>query len=160
VENSKLIFSAAIQNLYKNTGFRGRWQIISEKPLTICDVAHNPAGIAVVMEPLQKLPHANLHIIIGFANDKELDEIISLLPKKAIYYATQAQIERALPAEDLFNILSSKKLNVLKTQNISQAYHQATHNAQDNDVIFIGGSFFVVSEFLKLTMEGVNDLLK
>jgi dihydrofolate synthase/folylpolyglutamate synthase len=138
----------AIQNIYKNTGFSGRWQIISEKPLTICDVAHNPAGIKLVMQQLEQLPQHNLHIIIGFANDKELDEIIPLLPKNAIYYACQAQIERAMPAEELYQKLSSAKLNVACFPNVLNAYHQAFTSAQENDVVFIGGSFFAVGEFL------------
>ncbi|MDR2970720.1 MAG: bifunctional folylpolyglutamate synthase/dihydrofolate synthase [Bacteroidales bacterium] len=141
---------AAIQNLSPNTGFIGRWQIVSEKPLTICDVAHNPAGIEYVMAQLQKLPHDKLHIIIGFANDKEIDEIIPFLPKDAIYYVTQAHVERALSVEELFQKLSSAKLNLFKTPNILKAYLQATQSAQENDVIFIGGSFFVVGEFLQL----------
>lgn len=141
----------AIINLYKNTGFIGRWQIISEKPLTICDVAHNPAGIKLAMKQLQQLPHHNLHIIIGFANDKDLDDILPLLPKNAIYYACQAQIERAMPAEELYTKLSSAKLNVTCISNVFNAYHQALNTVQENDVIFIGGSFFVVGEFLKNT---------
>jgi dihydrofolate synthase/folylpolyglutamate synthase len=140
--------SSAIQNLHKNTGFMGRWQVISEKPLTICDVAHNPAAIALVMEQLQQLPHNHLHIILGFANDKDLDEIIPLLPQNALYYATQAQIERALPAEELFQKLNSSNFDVCNISNVHQAYQQAIAQAQENDVIFIGGSFFVVGEIL------------
>ena len=144
-----VVYINAIQNLYQNTGFMGRWQIISEKPLTICDVAHNPAGIELVMKQLQQIPHQHLHIIIGFVNDKDIDEIIPLLPQKATYYACQAQIERAMPAEELFQKLKSTKLSVHKIPNVHQAYTHATNNAQENDLIFIGGSFFVVGELLK-----------
>ena len=140
---------AAIQNLRQNTGFRGRWQIVSEKPLTICDVAHNPAGIEQVMKQLQQLPHNNLHIILGFVNDKDVDEIISLLPKNATYYATQAQIERALPAEELFQKLSETHFKVFKVTNVLNAYKIVASNAQKDDIIFIGGSFFVVGEYLQ-----------
>jgi len=139
----------AIKNLYKNTGFMGRWQIISEKPLTICDVAHNPAGIALVMKQLQQLSYNNLHIVMGFANDKDMDEIIPLLPKNATYYACQAQIERAMPAGELFAKLSSAKFNVIKVPNVTKAYKKAITTTQKNDIIFIGGSFFVVGEFLQ-----------
>jgi len=139
----------AIKNLYKNTGFMGRWQIVSEKPLTICDVAHNPSGIELVMHQLQQLPHDHLYIIIGFVNDKDIDEIIPLLPKNATYYACQAQIERAMPAEELFASLNSSKLNVHRVPNVLNAYNQASTTAQSNDIIFIGGSFFVVGEFLQ-----------
>ncbi|MCL2434516.1 MAG: bifunctional folylpolyglutamate synthase/dihydrofolate synthase [Lentimicrobiaceae bacterium] len=145
----KNIIHTAIQNLFKNTGFAGRWQIISQTPLTICDVAHNPAGIALVMAQLQEFPHRNLHIIMGFVNDKDIDEIVPLLPKNATYYACQAQIERAMPAEKLFQKLSLANLNVLKISNVFNAYNEAKQNADKNDLIFIGGSFFVVGEFLK-----------
>jgi len=139
----------AIKNLYKNTGFYGRWQIVSEKPLTICDVAHNPAGIEMVMKQLQQLPHNKLHIVLGFANDKELDEIIPLLPKNAIYYACQAQIERAMPAEELYRKLHTSQLAVYCISDVSHAYQKVLVFSQENDIIFIGGSFFVVGEFLQ-----------
>jgi len=145
------LIKKSIQNLYSNTGFMGRWQVVSEKPLTICDVAHNPAGIELVMKQLQTIPHNHLHIVIGFVNDKDLDDIIPLLPKNATYYACQPQIERALPAEELFNKLKSANFNVLIVPIVLEAYTQAKSNAQENDVIFIGGSFFVVGEFLQCT---------
>jgi folylpolyglutamate synthase/dihydropteroate synthase len=129
--------------------FMGRWQIISTAPLTICDVAHNPAGIELVMKQLQELPHHNLHIVIGFVNDKDVNEIIPFLPKNARYYACQAQVERALPAEELHRKLSSVNLKVIKVINVLNAYAEALANAQENDIILIGGSFFVVGEFLK-----------
>ncbi|MCL2245960.1 MAG: Mur ligase family protein, partial [Lentimicrobiaceae bacterium] len=138
-----------LKNLPQTTGFMGRWQIISQLPLTICDVAHNPAGIELVMKQLQQLPHNGLHIILGFVNDKDIEGILSLLPKNAQYYACQAQIERALPAEELHNKLSSVNLKVIKIHNVLKAYEEALKNAKKDDVIFIGGSFFVVGEFLK-----------
>ena len=141
--------NSAIQNLQKNTGFMGRWQVVAEKPLTICDVAHNAAGIDLAMKQLQALLHNHLHIILGFVNDKDLDEIIPLLPKNATYYACQAQIERALPADELYDKLSITNLNVYKSHGVCEAYKQAKNNAIDNDVVFIGGSFFVVGEFLQ-----------
>ena len=141
--------ASAIQNLFQNTGFLGRWQIISKNPLTLCDVAHNPAGIELVMKQLQQLPHNNLHIVLGFVNDKDIDEIIPLLPKEAIYYATQAQIERALPADELFQKLLKAQLKVCKVSNVLKACSEAMQNAQTGDIIFIGGSFFVVGEYLR-----------
>jgi len=142
------LYENAIKNVYKNTGFMGRWQVVAKSPLTICDVAHNPAAIELTMMQLQKLQHNNLHIIIGFSNDKDIDKIIPLLLKNAIYYATQAQIDRAMPAEELFAKLSLSNLKVLKALNVRKAYNQAIASAQENDIIFICGSFFVVGEFL------------
>jgi len=138
----------AIKNLYQNTGFMGRWQIVSENPLTICDVAHNPAGIELAMKQLQALPHNHLHIVLGFVNDKDLDEIIPFLPKNATYYACQAQIERAFPAEELYIKLVQSSLKVIKIHKVIDAYQKTIMDAQPNDIIFIGGSFFVVGEFL------------
>jgi dihydrofolate synthase/folylpolyglutamate synthase len=144
------VFINSIKKIRQNTGFAGRWQIISEKPLTICDVAHNPAGIEMVMTQLQQLPHRHLHIIIGFVNDKDVAEIIPLLPNNATYYATQAQVERALPAEELYQKLSTANLIVTAVPTVLKAYQQAQANAQEKDIIFIGGSFYVVGEFLGL----------
>ena len=140
------LLNSAVKNLYNNTGFIGRWQVVSEKPLTICDVAHNPAGIELVMKQLQTLPHNHLHIVLGFVNDKDLDEIIPLLPKNATYYACQPNIERALPSEKLYQKLNYSNFSVLKIPSVFDAYTQAKTNAQENDLIFIGGSFFVVGE--------------
>jgi dihydrofolate synthase/folylpolyglutamate synthase len=148
--NRHLMTEEGLKHSLKN--FMGRWQIISTAPLTICDVAHNPAGIELVMKQLQELPHRVLHIIIGFVNDKDITEIITFLPKNAHYYACQAQVERALPAEELHSKLSSVNLNVIKVNNVLKAYEKALSNAQAEDVIFIGGSFFVVGEFLKNRM--------
>jgi dihydrofolate synthase/folylpolyglutamate synthase len=142
------ILNSAIRHLHQNTGFMGRWQIISEKPLTICDVAHNTAGIELVMKQLQQLPHNRLHIILGFANDKNIDEIIPLLPKNATYYTCQANVERAMPAQELFEKLSPAILRVVCIPEIVNAYKHAVSIVEDNDIIFIGGSFFVVGEFL------------
>jgi dihydrofolate synthase/folylpolyglutamate synthase len=142
------LLNNAITNIRQNTGFMGRWQIVSKKPLTICDVAHNPAGIKLVMKQLQGLPHYNLHIILGFVDDKDIDEMIPLLPKNATYYACQARIERALPADELFQKLVSFSLNVIKVPTVITAYNKAKNKAQENDIIFIGGSFFVIGEFL------------
>jgi dihydrofolate synthase/folylpolyglutamate synthase len=147
-ERDEVVFSA-VQNLYQNTGFRGRWQVLCEKPLTICDVAHNLAGIGLVMKQLQTLPHRRLIIILGFVNDKNIDEIIPLLPKKATYYACQAQIERAMPAEELFNKLLQTNATVHIVHKVMDAYEHATKAPQENDLIFIGGSFFIVGEFLQ-----------
>jgi len=142
------LINSAIKNLYQNTGFMGRWQMISENPLTICDVAHNPSGIELVMNQLQALPHNHLHIILGFVNDKDLDDIIPLLPKNATYYACQAQIERALPAEELYKKFTQNSLKVIKVPKVIDAYQKTIMDAQPNDLIFIGGSFFVVGEFI------------
>jgi len=89
-----------------------------------------------------------LHIILGFVNDKDLDEIIPLLPKNATYYACQAQIERALPAEELYKKLTQTNLEVVKLHKVIDAYELTITKTQENDIIFIGGSFFVVGEFL------------
>jgi len=143
------LLNSAIQNLSQNTGFMGRWQVVAENPLTICDVAHNLVGIELVMKQLQSLPHHHLHIILGFVNDKDIDEIIPLLPKNATYYACQAQIERALPVEELFKKLSYANFNVVSVAKVLDAYNYAKNNAKANELIFIGGSFFVVGEFLQ-----------
>lgn len=143
----------AIQNMVSNTGFRGRWQILRKEPLTICDVGHNPGGLALTMQQLSQYPCRQLRMVFGMVSDKDIDKAVSLLPKEALYYVCQAKIERALPAAELAERMRQHGLQCREAGSVANAFRQANADADPDDLIFIGGSCFVVGELLKLKVE-------
>ena len=139
---------SALKNVKPLTGLMGRWQVLSEKPLTICDVGHNQDGIALVMEQIRATPYRNLHIVFGVVNDKEIIGILNLLPKKATYYFCNADIPRAMAASELKHIAESEGLHGESFASVKIAFNAAKVAAGSDDFIFIGGSTFVVAEIL------------
>ena len=135
-----------LQNVVKNTGLKGRWQILNKEPLTICDTAHNEAGLQLVIEQLKKQQYNNLHLVLGFVNDKDVENIISLFPQNAIYYLCEPAVPRAMKLNTLEKIASKLKLNYFSEASVTAALKLARKKATKNDVIFIGGSTFVVAE--------------
>ncbi|MFH6998932.1 bifunctional folylpolyglutamate synthase/dihydrofolate synthase [Flavobacterium sp. FlaQc-57] len=130
----------------KNTGLQGRWQQLGENPKIICDTAHNKHGLAVVMNQIQNENFANLHIVLGVVNDKDLDSILPLFPKKAQYYFCSPNSSRGLSTEILQD--AAKKHNLIgeKYDSVEKAFLAAKKNATKNDFIYVGGSTFVVAE--------------
>lgn len=137
-----------IRQVKKHTGLRGRWEILQEAPLVIADVGHNSHGLKIVMEQLQQIPAHTLHIVIGFVNDKSLDDVLELLPGNARYYITAAEIPRALDAETLGLQMQAKGFRVTVIPHSTDAYAAALASAGEDDVVYIGGSTFVVAEIL------------
>lgn len=142
------VTAAAIQNVISNTGFQGRWQILQKMPLTICDVGHNVGGLELTMKQLAQYPCQQLRIVFGMVKDKDIDKVITLLPKEAVYYLCQAKIERALPVEELAAKLQSQNLECRICGNVTDAYRSAQDAANAEDLVFVGGSCFVVGELL------------
>ena len=148
------ITPSAIANGYAHvctlTGLRGRWETLCEKPLTICDTGHNSHGIKYVAEQLQQYQISNLqsqiHIVFGMVSDKDVDVVLKLMPKDAHYYFTQAKTHRAIPAKDLAQLFGSGEV----FSDVPSAVRAAQKNATDKDIIFIGGSNYVVGEALTL----------
>ena len=147
---NKEAINLGLANVASLTGLRGRWQTLSHSPLTICDTGHNEDGIRMVVDQLQSLPKNRLHFVIGMVRDKDIDGVLNLLPKDAIYYFTQAQIPRALEAQELREKASNFQLFGEAYQEINEAIRAAKLNAANDDVIFIGGSTFVVAEIDEL----------
>lgn len=139
---------AGFAQVSANTGLRGRWQQIETSPTTICDTAHNTAGITQVTKQLATTPYQKLHMVVGVVNDKDVNGILSLLPTDACYYFCQASIARALPATDLQQLASHHQLEGNRFDTVAAAYHAAKVAAQPNDLIYIGGSSFVVADLL------------
>ncbi len=137
-----------IESASRTTGLMGRWQILNQKPLTICDTGHNYEGMSYVVEQIRNTPYKNLHIVFGVVDDKDVDKVMTILPKEATYYFTRASIPRALNEELLKQ--KAEKFELLgKTYSTVQiAIENAKKNAGVNDLIFIGGSTFVVADAL------------
>lgn len=132
----------------RSTGLMGRWQIVGRRPLMVCDTGHNSHGIAYVARQIEATAHKRLIIVVGFVNDKELGSVFELLPRNAHYIFTQAAIYRALDAEQLQK--NAKMFNLFGEYipSVSKAVLRAQSIANKEDMIFIGGSTFVVSEAL------------
>ncbi|MFA7154749.1 MAG: folylpolyglutamate synthase/dihydrofolate synthase family protein [Proteiniphilum sp.] len=132
------------------TGLRGRWQQLQEKPKIICDIAHNAHGLRDVMEQLKSEQHNRLHMVFGMANDKDRESVLPLLPKGARYYFTRASVERALDEQLLQEEAGEYGLTGERFGSVEDAVAAAMQNADENDLIFIGGSSFVVADALPL----------
>lgn len=131
-----------------STNLLGRWQTISQSPLTICDTAHNEAGIEEVTEQLKTLNYNKLYVILGMVSDKDVNSVLKLLPKDAYYIFTKAQITRALNEEELKNRAIKFGLLGECSSDTKSALCRAQELAGGDDVIFIGGSNFIVSELI------------
>ena len=137
-----------ILNVVNNTHLQGRWQILQENPKVICDTAHNAHGLEMVMQQLKKETYNQLQIVLGVVNDKDLDGILPLFPKNANYYFCKPKNERGLNATTLQEKAKSYQLNGNIYTSVSKAYKSALEKSSDKDLIFIGGSNFVVSEII------------
>ena len=139
---------SGLLNVVKNTGLLGRWQVLQQKPKAICDTGHNKEGLNYVFKQLKEEKYHNLHLVLGVVNDKDLNSILPLFPKNAIYYFCKPNIPRGLPAEVLQEKASEYNLNGSIYTSVDEAYKNALKAASDNDLIFIGGSTFVVAEVI------------
>jgi dihydrofolate synthase/folylpolyglutamate synthase len=144
IETDNLI--NGIENIVTNTGIQGRWEILSEEPLTICDIGHNKDGIAVVVDQIKNTPHKNLHFVFGVVEDKNLSEILEILPFDAIYYFCKANIPRGMDAGKLAVAAAAAGFKGKAYSSVSDAFYAAKLNADPNDMVFVGGSTFVVAE--------------
>lgn len=137
-----------IANVVQNTNLQGRWQILQENPKAICDTAHNAHGLEIVMNQLKKEKFNQLHIVLGVVNDKDLDSILPLFPKNAIYYFCKPKVQRGLDAKILQEKAAKYNLKGNTYNSISIAYKKALINSDKEDLIYIGGSTFVVAEII------------
>ncbi len=145
---SRRAFLAGTRDAAAATSLHGRWQKLSESPLTVCDTGHNAHGIAQVAEQLRATPHKQLYCVLGFVKDKDLAHILPLLPRDAHYIFTQAKTDRALPAESLTARAAIYGLQGETAPTVAEAVARARELAAPEDMIFIGGSTYVVAEAL------------
>ncbi|QMU28425.1 bifunctional folylpolyglutamate synthase/dihydrofolate synthase [Adhaeribacter radiodurans] len=139
-----------LSHVHSITGFKGRWQILQDNPLIICDTGHNPDGIKQVLAQLETTTNKLVHFVFGAVKDKDVSEILQLLPKHYRYYFCQAQIPRALPVDELMKLADEAGLKGEPFLTVSDAVKAAKINVKENEVIFIGGSTFVVAEIEEL----------
>lgn len=136
----------ALSEIVALTGLKGRWQTLQELPYIICDTGHNAHGIRYILEQIAMYSFQKLHIVLGFVNDKSIDEVLQMFPTEAQYYFTQANIPRALQVNVLAEKAGQFGLEGLAFQSVEEAVNAAKKAAHEEDFIFIGGSTFVVAE--------------
>ncbi|MEP5253652.1 MAG: folylpolyglutamate synthase/dihydrofolate synthase family protein [Winogradskyella arenosi] len=135
-------------NVAANTGLQGRWQILGQKPKVVCDTAHNKEGLTYVVQQLEEEVYNALHIVFGAVNDKDLDSVLTVLPRKARYYFCKPNVPRGLEAETLKNIFIKNGFNGEAYNSVGEALNNAKSEAKVDDLIYVGGSTFVVAEII------------
>ena len=135
-----------LKNIKTNTGILGRWEIIGRDPLIICDVAHNHEALSIVLNHLISMEYNKIHFVIGFVNDKNLNSIIDLFPMHAEFYFTKPNIERGMDQLELQNLFKSKNRIGNSFSNVKLALKSALNMSKKDDIIYVGGSTFVVAE--------------
>lgn len=141
-------FEAGLKNVLKNTLLRGRWETLQTKPHLICDIGHNEHGFKQIMQSIQKQDFTNLWMVLGFVNDKDLSPVLAQLPKNARYIFTQSSSERSIPAEELAEIARTFELHGETIKPVKKAVAQTLEKAKQTDLVFLGGSTFVVADYL------------
>jgi len=136
----------ALRQVKTLTGLHGRWEILAHNPLTICDTGHNPEGIIEVLENIKGVAHRQLHFVMGVVNDKDMSKILAMLPKNATYYFCKPDIPRGLDAESLRLKAEGFGLHGNTYPSVKAALQAAQSKAGENDLVFVGGSTFVVAE--------------
>lgn len=141
--------SEALKHVAELTGLMGRWQTIQENPKVICDTGHNLGGWQYISKQLQQLSCRKLHVVFGMVDDKDVDGVLNLLPKDAIYYFTKADSHRAINELTLYEKATRHGLVGNTFPTVYEAYTEAMKRAQRSDIVFVGGSSYVVGDFLK-----------
>lgn len=137
-----------LKNTVQNTGILGRWQVLQDNPKVICDTAHNPDGLKLTLNQLKSETYERLHIVLGTVDEKDLSTILSLFPVDAVYYFCKPDVPRGLNMKTLEHKAATFGLFGEVYLSVKMAYRNALKNANENDVIFIGGSTFTVAEVL------------
>lgn len=136
----------ALLNVQQNTGLMGRWEMIKKQPKVILDVAHNEHGMHALLEQLSSLHYPQLHIVTGMVKDKDINAVLNLLPKSAKYYFTQSHIPRALPYLELTALAKEHDLTGNSFEDVNEALSAAIKNANQQDLVLVIGSIFLVAE--------------
>ncbi|RED42277.1 dihydrofolate synthase/folylpolyglutamate synthase [Winogradskyella eximia] len=139
---------SGLLNVVVNTGLQGRWQVLGNQPKIVCDTAHNKEGLGYTMQQVKNETYNKLHMVFGVVNDKDLDAIIPLLPKRATYYFCKPDVQRGLDAKLLQSYFKKNDLHGICYNSVSEALTSAKSNANIDDFIYVGGSTFVVAEII------------
>ncbi|MBR9855295.1 MAG: bifunctional folylpolyglutamate synthase/dihydrofolate synthase [Algicola sp.] len=135
-----------LKGVVENTGLLGRWQVFQEKPLVIFDTAHNKEGLQLVLKQIEKQPYQQLHIVLGFVNDKDVRAVLSLFPKDAKYYFVRPSIPRGMDVGVLEELAKGQGLEGDKYVSVQEGFQKAMNKAGAEDMVYVGGSTFVVAE--------------
>ncbi|WP_421812930.1 bifunctional folylpolyglutamate synthase/dihydrofolate synthase [Flagellimonas sp.] len=138
--------SEGFKKVVENTGLLGRWQVLQENPLVVCDTAHNKEGLQLVLQQLKKQSYDQLHIVLGFVKDKDVRSVLSLFPKDAKYYFVRPSIPRGMDAIQLGELAQEQGLRGKVFNSVEKGLKNALKKAGEEDVIYVGGSTFVVAE--------------
>ena len=141
--------SEAISHVVEKTGLMGRWQIVRQSPKVICDTGHNVGGWQYISKQLQMTPCRQMHIVFGMVDDKDVDGVLELLPKRAKFYFTKADSHRAINEQKLQTLARTHGIEGIAYSTVVQAYQAALSQAAPDDLVFVGGSSYVVGDFLK-----------
>ena len=147
---SDTALQVGLESISEQTGLKGRWQLLQVKPIILADTGHNEAGIGEVVNQLKKYSYSKLWMVIGMVNDKDISKVLDLLPKEANYIFCQASIPRAMDAHELARKGNEKGLIGQVIPTVTEALEFARKNASSDDLIFVGGSTFVVAEIENL----------
>ncbi len=142
--------SESLANVCKLTRLRGRWEKVHDKPLAICDTGHNVGGWRYLAQQIEKQPCQMLRIVFGMVDDKDINTVLSLLPKNAVYYWAQASSKRAIPSATVSALGKANGLTGTDCGSVDNAYHKALSEASAEDFIFVGGSSYIVADLLSL----------
>ena len=152
IRNGYHITEENIQNgllhVTHHTGLRGRWQIVRHSPTVICDTGHNVGGITYIAQQLKEQKCQELRIVFGMVSDKDVNSVLELMPQNAKYYFCQASVKRAMPHQQLKRLAKQHNLQGYSYKTVENAYKKALSQSNPNDCIFIGGSTYVVADFL------------
>ncbi|MGV0755585.1 bifunctional folylpolyglutamate synthase/dihydrofolate synthase [Empedobacter brevis] len=140
--------SNGLLNVVKNTSLRGRWDVLGHDPLIVADTAHNPHGLVEVSKQINEQAYNQLHLVLGFVNDKDVLSILKFFPKKATYYFCQPDVPRQYKIDELYKIIPEEMKDKHFFDTVDKALLAAKKNASENDMIYIGGSTFVVAEVI------------
>ena len=138
-----------LNNVSNNTGLKGRWDIIQNNPMIICDTAHNMAALKEVISQLIRLEYSKLYFIVGFSDDKDLDKISKIFPENSEYYFVKPKVDRGKDSQEVKQIFESNNRIGITQNSVNEAINQIKKTSSKDDVIFIGGSTFVVSEIFQ-----------
>ena len=145
---NRQVIQLGLRKVIPNTGIQGRWQILSKKPLIISDIAHNQEGLDYVIPQIKSQNFRRLHLVLGFVKDKAVKKLLKKFPSSAIFYLAAPNIPRALPIKELQNFAIELNLNFKIFSSVPKALNKAKSMSEEDDLIYIGGSTFVVAEIL------------
>ena len=149
VKIKKSAVKKALAHVCQYTGFIGRWMVIGKEPTVICDAGHNAGAWTIQSQQLRELECDRLHMVLGFSADKDIDTVLGMMPKDAIYYFTQAQSSRSMKAETLQDLGAKHGLKGDAYPLALNAYRAAKKAAKPSDAVFLGGSFYVLGDLFK-----------